>query len=106
MQMAAEAQRHWKEPEDVITGILQGHEFNQEKFIDAVDFFQALTGIPSHDSGTYIGRIPNEQLRKDLEAWSAWYSENGPHLRWNPATGRVEVDLEAKAAAQRSSGSS
>jgi hypothetical protein len=98
----SEAKQRWKSQEEVVVNILQGRPFNEKEFVAAVDFFQQTTGLPSHDSGTYIGRIPNEQLQKDLEGWRDWYRQNEAFLYWNPATGRIEVDEKEKVRRQQS----
>lgn len=96
MDSTTEAHRIWNVHERTLTDIRNGHEFTESDFTAAVDFFVRTTGIPSHDSGTYVGRIPNDQLVGDLERWRAWYVENEPFLRWDPVQRRVRVDEDAK----------
>ena len=88
---AERARKIWKHHEQVIVRITEEKEFDQGEFVDAVEFFEETTGIPSRDRFTDIGRLPNENLREDLERWAAWYAENQANLRWDPKAKKVLV---------------
>jgi hypothetical protein len=89
-------EQHWLQHERVLVRILDGHKFDQKEFVDAIRFFEETTGIPSRDSKTYVGRVPNKQLAEDLDRWRAWYAANKGSLFVDPSTGRVLVDEDAR----------
>src|SRR6267142_2515144 len=94
MEARAKAQAAWVANDRVLGNILDGKPFNQDEFVRSVDFFQELTGIQSHDDGTDIGRVPDNDLREDLERWRAWYTVNGSRLYWDEPSGRVLIRKE------------
>jgi hypothetical protein len=89
-------EQRWLHHESVLVRILEGHKFDQEEFVRAIQFFEETTGIPSRDSKTFVGRVPNKLLAEDLERWRAWYAENKGSLFVDPSTGRVLVDENAR----------
>lgn len=90
VRSSAEVEELWKAHEDVLVGVLQGRKFSEQEFVTAVDFFARTTGIPSNDSGTYVGRIPNANLPSDLERWREWYAENAALLYLDHDTGEIK----------------
>ena len=93
---ASEIERQWQLREKVLLDIVGGKEFDQREFAEAVDFLTQVTGIPSQDSGTYVGRLPNVKLKSDLERWQAWYRENERNLYLDRETGGILVRRSAE----------
>src|SRR5438034_3835342 len=59
----------------ISTAIDSGREFRLERYSQAVCYFEQVTGLPAHDDGTDIGRIPTGHLRDDLDQWDRWLKD-------------------------------
>ena len=85
-------QELWLRHERALERILDGNRFDLPPFVAAIEFFEDLTSIPSRDSKTHFGRLPNSHLAEDLSRWKQWYAENAQALRWNPVTRSISVE--------------
>lgn len=84
----------WDSHRDTIVRTLDsGAEGSLEDFNRAIEFFEVTTGIPSN-TGTYLGRLPNQSLRETLEQWQEWFDENEHALYWDEE--RKQVGLRDK----------
>ena len=47
-----------------------------DQYQRAVCYFEHVTGLPAHDQDTFVGRLPTESLRGDLDRWDWWLATN------------------------------
>ena len=79
----------WNGNVQTLQRIVRGKRFNQDEYLSAVTFFEALTGLAARDNMSFVGRLPNENLELDLDQWQEWYVQNANQLKWDPTAGRV-----------------
>ena len=73
----------WWKHEAAIIGILNKESVSADEFGDAIIFFSAVTGIKARADHTYVGYVPTEHTKEDLELWRKWYEMNRLKLYWD-----------------------
>ena len=81
----------WDCNRDVMVRATKEKKFSLREFWGAAEFFERLTGIAADTRDSRQGPLPGPGLREDLDAWDAWYRENGQRLAWDPATSSVRL---------------
>jgi hypothetical protein len=95
VENAALVEYIWRANEQVVRSLLDWEgEYDQERFAEAIDFFERVTSIMS-DTHTYFGTIPTSQLPEALAQWDRWYEENRHSLRVDPLSCRILVVAES-----------
>ena len=83
----------WSGHEHVVVEAIQGHQYREHELIEAVEFFEATTGIKAPDAldeqGTVV--VPTKAMPGALAKWRQWYSENRDRLRVDTATKKIRV---------------
>ena len=78
--------------EDGLTAIensVKHKESDPLRTIEAVHFFNVLTGIESQSWGDDVGQY--NPTREDYEKWSQWYENNKDKLYWDKESKSVRV---------------
>jgi hypothetical protein len=86
-----EAGAVWDCNRDVMVRAAKRKKFSLREFWGAAQFFEGLTGIAADTRDSRQGPLPGPGLRENLEAWDAWYRENGDRLVWDAATRSVRL---------------
>lgn len=88
-----DAQRIWRENEEVILEAGMGKRGSVSEFQDACYFFYKLTGInvPANYSSYLGARFPNKDTATALEPLHHWYAENKDRLYWDEERNEVRL---------------
>jgi hypothetical protein len=81
----------WDCNRDVMVRVTRKKKFSLREFRGAAEFFERLTGIEADTRDSRQGPLPGPGLRENLDAWDAWYRNNGQRLTWDPATSSVRL---------------
>lgn len=68
---------------------------DQDRFVAAIAFFERTTGITS-DTGTFLGRLPTDDLPATLRQWQKWFDENRTLMRLDLESCGVRIDSRAE----------
>jgi hypothetical protein len=81
----------WGCNRDVMVRAAKNKKFSLREFWEAAEFLEHLTGIAADTRDSRQGPLPGPGLRQNLDAWDAWYRENGDRLVWDPVTRSVRL---------------
>ena len=81
----------WHSNEAVIQTALEGGPIFEDRYMEACKFFEELTSIQIRGEGTFVGWLPNEHTKEDLQAVRDWYSANQHRLYWDEETKAIKV---------------
>ena len=87
--VAPHVQKAWNRNLATLQRITAGKTFDQQEYVSAVEFFERITGLNADDNKSFVGRLPNENLKSDLERWQEWFSKKADQLEWDPETNTV-----------------
>ena len=65
--------------------------YTPDELAEAIEFFESITGIASNAMMTFIGPIPDENLKKATVEWEIWYESYRERLVYEPVRKRVVV---------------
>ena len=71
----------WESQREVLVRAIKEKKFTIQEFEAALRFFEKTTGLPGHQPSTRYGRLPGDDLTRDLESWDDWFRANGVTLR-------------------------
>jgi len=79
----------WRAHYSVMNKAVTEGQYDGDKFLQSVRFFDRVTGVGIRYDLGYIGPMVTPHTAEDLQRLDAWFSANSGYLKWDPAEGTL-----------------